>query len=541
MTIDNAAQPILTLSHIVKRFGGNVAVNDVSLQVMPGEVLALLGENGAGKSTLIKVLAGVYPRDGGDIRFQGASIASAAAIKSASRQPIAFIHQDLGLIEWMTVAENMALVMGFPRRFGLIDWRAIRRRAAQALQDVGIALDPDARVFELSRTEKSLLAIARAVAVNAELLVLDEPTASLPANDVRHLFAVINRLRAKKVGMIYVTHRLDEVIEIADRVCVMRDGRYVAGGRTADYSLRDLVQTIVGEAMADDQREPLPEHRPPVLQLDSVTVGDIGPVSFELQPGEMLALAGLRGAGQEEIGRLLFGLRQADGGAIRFRDRPYLASSPQQAMACGVSLVAGDRTGESLVMSMSVRENLFINPCASGHRLLSRYGRRAEIGASWWKVQLFDVRPKDVNIDISALSGGNQQKVVMARWMHLGAPLLILEDPTAGVDVGARAEIYHLLNKSLAEGVAVLVISNDFEEIAHICNRALVFNRGKVVGELKNQQVSFANLLELASASTGGKRRNHVRIRGRPCLKHPLNQPRWSSASAWRRTAPARG
>ncbi|RYC41197.1 sugar ABC transporter ATP-binding protein [Pectobacterium zantedeschiae] len=499
----NADQPILALSHITKRFGGNIAVNDVSLQVMPGEVLALLGENGAGKSTLIKVLAGVYPRDSGDIQFRGTSITSAAAIKSDGLQPIAFIHQDLGLIEWMTVAENMALVMGFPRRFGLIDWRAIRQRASQALQDVGIALDPDARVFELSRTEKSLLAIARAVAVNAELLVLDEPTASLPANDVRHLFSVINRLRAKKVGMIYVTHRLDEVIDIADRVCVMRDGRYVAGGKTADYSLRDLVQLIVGEAMPGDQREPLPAPSSPVLQVKNVTVGDIGPVSFSLQPGEMLALAGLRGAGQEEIGRLLFGLRQCDSGEIQFRDAPYHASSPQQAMAHGVSLVAGDRTNESLVMSMSVRENLFINPCASGHKLFSRYSRREEIGASWWKVQLFDVRPKNVNIDISALSGGNQQKVVMARWMHLGAPLLILEDPTAGVDVGARAEIYHLLNKSLAEGVAVLVISNDFEEIAHICNRALVFNRGNVVGELKNQQVSFANLLELASASTG--------------------------------------
>ncbi|UVO07849.1 sugar ABC transporter ATP-binding protein [Pectobacterium polonicum] len=499
----NADQPILALSHITKRFGGNIAVNDVSLQVMPGEVLALLGENGAGKSTMIKVLAGVYPRDGGDIQFRGTSIASAAAIKSDGLQPIAFIHQDLGLIEWMTVAENMALVMGFPRRFGLIDWRAIRKRASQALQDVGIALDPDARVFELSRTEKSLLAIARAVAVNAELLVLDEPTASLPANDVRHLFSVINRLRAKKVGMIYVTHRLDEVIDIADRVCVMRDGRYIAGGKTADYSLRDLVQLIVGEAMPGDQREPLPAASPPVLQVKNVTVGDIGPVSFSLQPGEMLALAGLRGAGQEEIGRLLFGLRQCDSGEIQFRDAPYHASSPQQAMAHGVSLVAGDRTNESLVMSMSVRENLFINPCASGHKLFSRYSRREEIGASWWKVQLFDVRPKNVNIDISALSGGNQQKVVMARWMHLGAPLLILEDPTAGVDVGARAEIYHLLNKSLAEGVAVLVISNDFEEIAHICNRALVFNRGSVVGELKNQQVSFANLLELASASAG--------------------------------------
>ncbi|KFX05173.1 sugar ABC transporter ATPase [Pectobacterium betavasculorum] len=501
MNQTNADQPILALSHITKRFGGNIAVNDVSLQVMPGEVLALLGENGAGKSTLIKVLAGVYPCDGGDIQFRGTSITSAAAIKSDGLQPIAFIHQDLGLIEWMTVAENMALVMGFPRRFGLIDWRAIRLRASQALQDVGIALDPDARVFELSRTEKSLLAIARAVAVNAELLVLDEPTASLPANDVRHLFSVINRLRAKKVGMIYVTHRLDEVIDIADRVCVMRDGRYVAGGRTADYSLRDLVQLIVGEAMPGDQREPLPAPSSPVLQVKNVTVGDIGPVSFSLQPGEMLALAGLRGAGQEEIGRLLFGLRQCDSGEIQFRDTPYHASSPQQAMAHGVSLVAGDRTNESLVMSMSVRENLFINPCASGHKLFSRYSRREEIGASWWKVQLFDVRPKNVNIDISALSGGNQQKVVMARWMHLGAPLLILEDPTAGVDVGARAEIYHLLNKSLAEGIAVLVISNDFEEIAHICNRALVFNRGNVVGELKNQQVSFANLLELASAS----------------------------------------
>ncbi len=493
---------VLTLSHITKRFGGNIAVNDVSLEVHPGEVLALLGENGAGKSTLIKVLAGVYPRDGGDIRFHDDTITSAAALKTTQRQPIAFIHQDLGLIEWMTVAENMALVMGFTRRMGLIDWRAVRERSRQALEEVGIALDPDSRVFELSRTEKSLLAIARAVAVNAEVLVLDEPTASLPANDVRHLFSVIERLKSKKVGMIYVTHRLDEVIEIADRVCVMRDGRHVAGGFTRDYSLRNLVEMIVGEAVEGNQREPLPEKADPVLTFDSVCIDEVGPVSFSLQPGEMLALAGLRGAGQEEIGRLLFGLRQRTGGSITFRKQHYQASSPQQAMAAGVSLVAGDRTGESLVMSMSVRENLFINPCASGHRLLSHYGRRAELGASWWKMQLFDVRPKDVSLDISALSGGNQQKVVMARWMHLNAPLLILEDPTAGVDVGAREEIYHLLNKALAEGVAVLVISSDFEEIAHICNRALVFNRGQIVGELKNDRVSFANLLELASASS---------------------------------------
>lgn len=494
-------QPVLELKHIVKRFGGNVAVNDVSLYVMPGEVLALLGENGAGKSTLIKVLAGVYPRDEGTILFNGLSISSAAAIKSASDQPVAFIHQDSGLIDWMTVAENMALVMGFPRRFGLIDWQQAEWQAHQALQKTGVQLDPQARVFELSRTEKSLLAIARAVAVNAQLLVLDEPTASLPASDVRRLFRVIEGLRDKKVGMIYVTHRLDEVIEIADRVCVMRDGRYVAGGNTVDYTVTDLVQMITGDEVANEQRQPLPENRPPVLALHDVCTGDTGPVSFTVQPGEMLALAGLRGAGQEEIGRLLFGLRRCERGDIQFCQQPFRPANPRDAMARGVSLVAGDRTGENLVMSMSVRENLFLNPCSSGHKLLSHYSRRQEIGASWWKVQLFDVRPKDVNIDISALSGGNQQKVVMARWMHLATPLLILEDPTAGVDVGARAEIYHLLNKSLADGVAVLVISTDFEEIAHICNRALVFNRGGIAGELRNRQVTFANLLALASAS----------------------------------------
>jgi len=498
----NPDKPVLTLSHITKRFGGNPAVNDVSLDVFPGEVVALLGENGAGKSTLIKVLAGVYTSDEGQITFNGNPIPSAAALNTATSQPVAFIHQDLGLIEWMTVAENMALIMGFNRRLGLINWRAVRERARLALEDVGIQLDPDARVFELSRTEKSLLAIARAVAVNAQVLVLDEPTASLPANDVRHLFSVIERLKSRNVGMIYVTHRLDEVIEIADRICVMRDGKRVAEGNTADYRLHDLVEMIVGEALESNQRLVLPEGRPPVLSLDQLCIDEVGPVSFSLQPGEMLALAGLRGAGQEEIGRMLFGLKQATQGQVIFRDKPCHSRSPREAMAAGISFVAGDRTGESLVMSMSVRENLFLNPCASGHRVMSHYGRRAEVGASWWKVQLFDVRPKNVDLDISALSGGNQQKVVMARWMHLNAPLLILEDPTAGVDVGAREEIYHLLNKALADGVAVLVISNDLEEIAHICNRALVFNRGQVVGELKNEQVTFANLLELASASS---------------------------------------
>lgn len=495
-------QALLRLDRIVKRFGSNTVVNNVSIDIEPGKILALLGENGAGKSTLIKVLAGVYKRDGGRILFHGQEIKSAAALKKRTTQPIAFIHQDLGLVEWMTVAENMALVMGFPRRVGLINWDLVRRRAHRALQEVGIDLDPDARVFDLSRTEKSLLAIARAVAVEAEVLVLDEPTASLPADDVRHLFTVLKRLKEKRVGMIYVTHRLDEVIEIADDICVMRDGNQVAGGPTSAYTLRDLVRAIVGQEAERNLRRPqVSPNAETLLTLDDVVIGETGPVTFTLRRGEMLALAGLRGAGQEEIGRSLFGLRTLEKGRITLNGKPLKANSPLEAIRAGISMVAGDRIHESVVMSMSVRENLFLNPCNLGRKPLSAYGASDEIPLANQKVKEFDVRPKNVNLDISALSGGNQQKVVMARWLNMHSPLLILEDPTAGVDVGARADIYHILNAALDQGIAVLVVSTDFEEIAHICSRALVFNRGQVVGELRDEDVSFANLLALACGS----------------------------------------
>ena len=489
---------LLKMNDIVKRFGAATVVNKVSIEVKSGKVLALLGENGAGKSTLIKILAGVYQSDGGEIVFKGQRIASAAALKHGFEQPISFIHQDLGLIDWMTVAENMAFTMGFPRRLGLVNWGEVRARAKKALHEVGIDLDPDARVFSLSRTEKSLLAIARAVAVDAQVLVLDEPTASLPADDVKHLFTVLNQLRAKGVGMIYVTHRLDEVIEIADEICVMRDGNYVAGGETSQYTLRDLVKLIVGTEKRSDMRAPQPAKLEPILKLHNVMIGDTGPVSFTLHKGEMLALAGLRGAGQEEIGRALFGMRTCTSGNVEFKGRPLKVKSPREAIDAGISLVAGDRLGESVVTGMSVRENLFLNPVNCGQALFSHYSAATETPLSRTQIQNFDVRPPLPEILISALSGGNQQKVVMARWMNIATPVLILEDPTAGVDVGARAEIYALLHKALEADIAVLVISTDFEEIAYICNRALVFNRGQVSGELVGADVSFANLLQLS-------------------------------------------
>lgn len=494
-------KPILRMQNIVKRFGGHIAVNHVCLDIYPGEIVALLGENGAGKSTLIKILAGIYPYDAGQIIFEDQIVQSAQSLAINSQQPIAFIHQDLGLIEWMTVAENMAFVMGFPKRFKMINWRKVRLQAKQALQSVGIHLNPDTRVFDLSRTEKALLAIARAIAVNAKILILDEPTASLPASDVKHLFTVLQTLKEQGVGMIYVTHRLDEVVDISDKIYVMRDGFPVAEGKTKNYSVTELVKTIVGEETRHHQRLPLPDHQEYILTLNKVVVGDTGPVSFNLHKGEMIALAGLRGAGQEEIGRLLFGLRELQEGEITLLDQRYIPISPKDAIQHGISLVAGDRTNESLIMSMTTTENLFINPVIKQKRGLRWYDKVAELKESWLKFQSYDIRPQNMFIEVSALSGGNQQKIVMARWLHLNTPVLILEDPTAGVDVGARAEIYDVLNKALLQGIAIIIISTDFEEIAHLCNRAIVFNRGNVVGELLNQEITFSNLLQLSSAS----------------------------------------
>ncbi|MDO4697336.1 MAG: sugar ABC transporter ATP-binding protein [Pasteurellaceae bacterium] len=503
----NETQPILTLESLTKRFGSQIAVNQVSLQIQAGEVVALLGENGAGKSTLIKMLAGVQPIDQGEMRFHQQPIRSARSIEQGKYKPIAFIHQDLGLIEWQTVAENIAFSMGFPRRagwfglLGLVDWQKVHQQAAQALAVIGVNINPNQRVFQLSRAEKALVAIARAVAVKAEILVLDEPTASLPLSDVERVFDVLRTLKTQGVGMLYVTHRLDEVRAIADRLLVLRDGNTVAQGKITDFTSGALVEAITGKTTAPIRPELSSFDQPEMLRLAQVVLKE-NPISFCLKQGEILALAGLRGAGQEQIGRLLFGLHSAKSGDIFLNNQRYTATSPQQAITQGVGLVAGDRLGESLALRLSARENLSLNPMLQGFLPCQHYSQSTERQQSQQQFERFSIRPNNPELPITAFSGGNQQKVVLARWLSLDLSLLILEDPTAGVDVGARAEIYRLLQQAAAQGMAILIISSDFEEIAQLCHRALVFNRGKIVGELAGEQLTNANLLTFASDNT---------------------------------------
>ena len=490
---------LLSFENITKRFGGTTALRDVSLHLDAGEVLALLGENGAGKSTLIKSLAGIHTPDEGRILFKGEAYAHRPP-RPNEKQRVAFIHQDLGLVEWMTVAENVGLGQGFSRRNGLISWRDTERRAVAALGMVGCDFDPSKRVHDLSRTEKSLVAIARALAAEADVLVLDEPTASLPADEVERMFVVLRQLRGRGVGMIYVSHRLDEIFRIADRVAVLRDGGLIGAKAVKDTTPAELVNMIVGREVKDLYvRAPLKRGRE-ILSVANFATFGAGPVNFAAHEGEVLGLVGLRGAGQEAIGRALFGAQESVGTA-HLDGKLLDLSSSQVALEQGMGLVARDRTEESVALSLSVRENMFLNPFAIGRHLMSVLSPRAEAEKARGIGLEVGLRPNDPTLPVEALSGGNQQKVVIGRWLATGRRVLIAEDPTSGVDVGAKSEIYRLIAVALQRGLTVIVVSTDFEEVAHICHRALVFSRGGIVAEIPQEKLSTAALIHAASAS----------------------------------------
>ncbi len=363
------AAPLLSLRGVTKRFGGTLAVHEIDLDFRQGEVHAVLGANGAGKSTLIKLLAGVHEPDSGSIYLGGQRIDHVLP-----RPPMAFIHQELGLIEWMTVAENIALVGGFPRKHRVIDWRAVEREAEVALRALGSGIDCTVPVSRLPRTERSIVAIVRALALNSDVLVLDEPTASLPESETSRLFEVLRRLRARGVAIIYVTHRLDEVFRLADMVTVLRDGRKIQTGPVGATSPAELVLTIVGRPPTEVFLRPRESQSVSVLRVDNLHVGRVGPVSFEVNAGEIVGLAGLRGAGQNAIGRALSGIVPSTGGTATLKDRPLkLSGRVADAIAAGIRFVTSNRETEGLALPLTVTENLFLNPGALGRRPISSH------------------------------------------------------------------------------------------------------------------------------------------------------------------------
>ena len=479
--------PLLRIRGLSKAFGWTRALDRVDLDVDAGRVVALVGENGAGKSTLIRILAGVDRADAGTILLRGGP---------AHPKRVASVHQDLGLVDSMTVAENLALVDGYRRRAGLIDWRRTRHAARAALTLVGGGINPSARVSGLSRTDRCLVAVARALAASHELLVLDEPTANLPTRDVERLFTVLRELRDRGVGMVYVSHRVDEVLQLADRVAVLRDGRLVANVDAGSATEADLVRLSSGRRLARITAPAPPPQPHPILVVDGLVAPGAGPLSFTLAGGEALGLAGLNGAGQEQVTAALAGDVPMLAGRAVLDGREFRPSAPVASVARGVARCTAHRE-ENLAMPLMVRENLFATPGWT-EPLLSA---RAERLRAHTLLRDYGVRPAEPDRTVGTLSGGNQQKVILARCINLGRRLLLLEEPTAGVDMASKADIYALLERAMRAGRAVLLVSTDVDVITQVCHRALIFRGGQPVADLAGSALTAHAIAAAASGA----------------------------------------
>jgi ribose transport system ATP-binding protein len=498
--VERADNFLLDVNNLTKRFYGVLALRDAAFNLRQGEIHALVGENGAGKSTFIKILAGVYEKDGGDIRLDGKEVDP-----RHQALPIGFVHQDLALVDDLSVAENIALTAGYPRWGGFIDWRGVMRQAASIYDIMKVEpIEPDRMVSSLSAPEKAILGIVRTMATKPKVLVLDEPTAALPEVDSLRLFEAMRRLREAGTGVIYVSHRLNELFGLVDRVTVFRDGAWVLTTSIADTDPDRLIEHMLGRSIATAARRPtVSNHKRTVLAVEDLTVERRGPLNFEARAGEILGLVGLRGGGQEAIGRAIYGAIPSDSGRILLEGRPLPAGGGiRQRIAAGVVLLAGDRTGESALAGMTLTENLFVNPLVQKRSAWSPISPVRERAAAQALLETFDVRPRNTESLIDWLSGGNQQKVCIARLLEAKAKVIVLEEPTAGVDIGAKLSIHAILKKAAAEGAALIVVSTDLEEVAALCDRVLIINRGNIASQLAGEDVTVDNLI--AHSSRGG-------------------------------------
>jgi D-xylose transport system ATP-binding protein len=498
------SEAVLSVDSVTKSFGGVQALREVTFQLLPGEIHALMGENGAGKSTLIKVLAGVYPAGSysGEVRVRGAR-AEFRGVPDALHAGVAVIHQELSLVDELSVAENVYLGAE-PVRTGLIQWTTLRERARDLFRRYGFSLDPLATVGALGVGERQLVEIAKALARDAAVLVLDEPTAALTEREAEHLLSILRDLRGRGVSAIYVSHRLDEVLAIADRITVLRDGAVVTTRNTSETTRRELVRDMVGRDLAD--RAPVRRSGSPAVRLrvSSLTVlsGHDAPVlrdvSLEARTGEVLGVAGLLGSGRSELLLHLFGaLGRRVAGDVLLDGERFRPRSPNDALARGVSLVVEDRKSQGLCLDESIGFNLSL---ASLGRV-TRFGLVDDALERLANTRLFErarVKARDLRTVVRTLSGGNQQKVLLGRALSTDPKLVLLDEPTRGVDVGAKREIYEWIDGLLAAGLSVVLVSSDLEELLLLSNRILVLRAGAPVCTLERDAASREAVLAAA-------------------------------------------
>ncbi len=499
---------LLAIKGLTKSFGGTRALDDVSLTVETGEVHALLGHNGSGKSTLIKILSGYHAPDVGEVWVRGEQAKLPLSPGETRRLGLAFTHQDLGVVPTMSVMENLQVGRFRSGPLRRVSWRDARSRARDLLSRFGLHVDPRAPLSQLSQPERAIVAIARSLSHLEEdagtgVLVLDEPTVSLPEHEVELLFDAVRQVTAVGSAVLFVTHRLEEVLAICDQVSVLRDGRVVATAPVSDLDERSLVRLIVGADLGELYPSELSDMGAPVLAVGGLTGAVAQDASFEVHAGEILGITGLVGAGHEEVPYLIYGARAATAGKIAVDGQTIVRPSPVSAQDAGLALLPSDRATQAAIPSATLRENVTL---PSLHRYSSggRLRRDPEQTDVREILERFDVNPRDPERRFSTLSGGNQQKALLGRWMHTEPRVLLLDEPTQGVDVAACKGIFEILQSSVEGGGSILYSSTDYDDLANLCHRVLVFRGGRIVAELTGSALTHDRIVEQCYAAGAG-------------------------------------
>ncbi len=492
------AKPVLELEDIVKTFPGVRALDGVSFSVMPGEVHALMGENGAGKSTLMKVLGGIHQPDGGAIRMGGEQVVMAGPLEAKARG-VMFIHQELSLATELSVAENVYLGELPRKRFGRVDWATLRDRTDAILKKLRVSFDARTRVGDLSIANQQMVEIARALTVDAKAVIFDEPTASLTDAEKVVLFDVIADLKASGVGIIYISHRMEEIFRITDRITVLRDGQYQGTVATAEMTEESVTQMMIGRKL--DLSRNVARHAlgDVALAVRGLSCGALyRDVSFEVRRGEIVGFYGLVGAGRTEIAETLFGLRDPSAGQILLDGEAVRIRSPADAIARGISLVPEDRKGQGLVLGMNCRDNMTL-PQVDDLTAGPFMAEGAEVAIFDQYRDRLDIRTPNWKQRVGNLSGGNQQKIVIGKWLSMHPSVLIVDEPTRGIDVGSKSEIHKLLRELAAQGYAVMVISSEMPEVLHVSDRIVAMYSGRVMRTFTAGEVTENSLIQAIS------------------------------------------
>ena len=492
---------MLTLKGISKSFPGVRALSGVNLDVRPGEIHGLLGENGAGKSTLIKIIAGAVAPDEGEIIFADQPV-SWSSPREAKLAGVHVVYQEFALFPQLSVAENIFLGNERRNALGMVDHRRTRKEAAELMRKLGVSLDPRATVASLPVADQQMVEIARAMTHNVRLLILDEPTAVIAGREVALLFERLRRLRETGVSVLFISHRLDEVFALCDRATILKDGRLVGTSDTADITRERLISMMVGRDLGDlfPQRSTATRADRPVLRTDTISVGDrVRDVSIALHAGEIVALAGMVGAGRTDLALGLFGALPISKGTLQIAGERFTAMSPAKAIRLGMGLVTEDRKSQGLAMLLDIAAN--ITGPALGE--VTRYGvidRESETAIAAREIERYRIACRGPATPVATMSGGNQQKVIIARWARLCRSVLILDEPTRGVDVGAKADIYRIMRELADSGLAILMISSELTEVIGMADRVIVMREGRVTGELAGCDATEESIMHLATS-----------------------------------------